>query len=85
MKWFYLEIKVVCGGSPAREVGEVPLSCSPPLSFLPCPSQRPGLRPSFALLSQPCTSHSSCRLGTTALELLSGLGYGRDKVLGAGC
>lgn len=26
-----LEITVVCGGSPAGEVGGVPLSCSPPL------------------------------------------------------
>lgn len=50
MRWPFgvplcLEIKVVCGGSPAREVGGVPLSCSPPLSFPPCPSQRLGTIP----------------------------------------
>lgn len=67
---------------PGRWAGPYELLPSP---FLPPPlpiseAWAPSL-PYFP--SRPCTSHSSCRLGTSALDLLSGLGCGRNEVLGA--
>lgn len=79
-----LEITVVCGGSPAREVGGIPLSCSPPLPPHLAHLRGPPL-PCSPESSRPCTSHSSCRLGTTPLDLLSRWAEGGKKCVGAGC